>query len=160
MSLDMVGYSRMMELDESGTLSRYREITEQIISPTVAAHHGRIFKNIGDGILAEFNSAVDSVECGIEIQKLSIEKSNSAKTDLQISFRIGINLGDVVISGEDILGDGVNIAARVESLAEPGQVLISGSTFEQVNGKLDIHISDCGFKRVKNINRAIHVLKW
>jgi len=157
MSLDMVGYSRMMELDESGTLSRYREITEQIISPTVAAHHGRIFKNIGDGILAEFNSAVDSVECGIEIQKLSIEKSNSAKTDLQISFRIGINLGDVVISGEDILGDGVNIAARVESLAEPGQVLISGSTFEQVNGKLDIHISDCGFKRVKNINRAIHV---
>jgi adenylate cyclase len=157
MSLDMVGYSRMIEADESGTLSRYKEITEQIIVPSIGAHNGRIFKTIGDGIMAEFNSAVDSVECGIEIQKLTIEKSNFAKDDQQISFRIGINLGDVIISGEDILGDGVNIASRVESLAQPGQVLISGSTFEQVNGKLDIHMVDCGLKQVKNINRSIHV---
>ena len=157
MSLDMVGYSRMIELDESGTLSRYRNITEQIIIPSIDAHNGRIFKTIGDGIMAEFNSAVDSVECGIEIQKLSIEKSNTENADSQISFRIGINLGDVIISGDDILGDGVNIASRVESLAEPGQVLISGSTYEQINGKLNINIVDCGLKQVKNINRAIHI---
>ena len=114
MSLDMVGYSRMIELDESGTLSRYREITEQVILPSVAAHHGRIFKTIGDGIMAEFNSAVDSVECGIEIQKLTLDKSNSTKQDQQIFFRIGINLGDVIQQGKLLYGDGVNIAARIE----------------------------------------------
>ena len=124
LSADVVGYSRLMGLDEAGTLSRLNALRRGFIDPTIAAHAGRIVKLMGDGALVEFASAVDAVTCAIEIQRQLLERRRSLEANA-VQFRIGINVGDIIIEGEDILGDGVNVAARIEGIAEPGGISIS-----------------------------------
>jgi adenylate cyclase len=130
LSADVVGYSRLMGVDEAGTLSRLNNLRRELIDPAIAAHSGRIVKLMGDGALVEFASAVDAVACAIEIQR-QVGKHNADCSEADpIRFRIGVNVGDIIIEGEDILGDGVNIAARVEGIAEPGGVCISNTAYD------------------------------
>ncbi len=157
---DMVGYSRLMEADEAGTIARQKARRVELIDPKIAAHNGRIVKTTGDGLLVEFASAVDAVRCAVEVQQAMAEREAEVAEDRRIRYRIGINLGDIVLDGEDILGDGVNIAARLEALAEPDGIAISGSVHEQVQGKLDTVFRDAGARQVKNIARPIHVWCW
>jgi adenylate cyclase len=159
LSADVVGYSRLMGLDETGTLLRLNTLRREVIDPTIAGHSGRIVKLMGDGALVEFASAVDAVCCAIEIQrKLRVHDAGSAEAD-QIQFRIGINVGDVIIDGEDILGDGVNVAARVESVADPGGIAISENVWQQVHGKVTANFVDAGEQNLKNIARAIRIYR-
>ena len=123
LSADVVGYSRLMGVDETGTLARLQHIRNQVIDPTIAAHSGRTIKLMGDGALLEFASVVDAVSCALEIQRLVLEYNCDRPEDRSIQFRIGINVGDVIVDGDDIYGDGVNVAARIEALAEPGKRL-------------------------------------
>jgi adenylate cyclase len=135
MSADVVGYSRLMGADEAGTLSRLNVLRRELIDPAIAAHLGRIVKLMGDGALVEFASAVEAVACAIEIQgRLRDRDADGSEVD-PIRFRIGINVGDIIIEGEDILGDGVNIAARIEGVAEPGGISLSEDAWRQVQGK-------------------------
>ena len=135
MSADVVGYSRLMGADEVGTLSRLNVLRRELIDPAIAAHSGRIVKLMGDGALVEFASAVDAVTCAIQIQRQLRERDTGGADPIQ--FRIGINVGDIIIKGDDILGDGVNIAARVEGIAEPGGICISNAAYDQVRDKLE-----------------------
>ena len=160
LAADMVGYSRLMEADEAGTIARQKARRVELIDPKIAAHNGRIVKTTGDGLLVEFASAVDAVRCAVEVQQAMAEREAEVAEDRRIRYRIGINLGDIVLDGEDILGDGVNIAARLEALAEPDGIAISGSVHEQVQGKLDTVFRDAGARQVKNIARPIHVWCW
>lgn len=157
---DMVGYSRLMGLDEEGTISRQKSHRHEVFEPTIIKHGGRIVKSTGDGILVEFPSAVDSVKCAIEVQEELAELDTDMHKDLRIHYRIGINLGDIVIDEGDILGDGVNVAARLEGLAEPGGICISGSIYEQLAGKLDANFRDAGEQSVKNVPRPVRVWHW
>jgi adenylate cyclase len=147
MSADVVGYSRLMGVDEAGTLSRLNILRRELIDPAIAAHSGRIVKLMGDGALVEFASAVDAVTCAIEIQRQLREHDASGSEANPIQFRIGINVGDIIIEGEDILGDGVNIAARVEGVAEPGGISISEDAWRQVQGKVAANFVDAGEQR-------------
>ncbi|MCL7959613.1 MAG: adenylate/guanylate cyclase domain-containing protein, partial [marine benthic group bacterium] len=132
-ALDMVGYSRLMEGDEAGTLSRQKTYRADLIDPSIANHHGRVVKGTGDGLLAEFASAVDAVECAAEIQRAMPDLEKDVPSESRIQFRIGINVGDIVAAEDgDIYGEGVNVAARIESLADHGGVFVSGSAFSQV----------------------------
>ena len=131
MLTDMVGYSRLMGLDEEGTIARQKAHLTEIFEPTITQHGGRIVKSTGDGLLVEFKSAVDAVKCAMETQKELSGREADTPEDRRIQYRIGINLGDIVIDGDDILGDGVNVAARLEGLAEPGGVCISGTVQDQ-----------------------------
>ena len=135
LSADVVGYSRLMGMDEAGTLSRLNALRRQLIDPTIAAHSGRIVKLIGHGALVEFASAVDAVSCAIEIQRKLREHNSGGTKSAPIQFRIGINVGDIIIEGDDILGDGVNIAARIEGIAERGGISISEDAWRQVQVK-------------------------
>ncbi len=146
--------------DEEGTLARLKALRDEIIDPKVAEHHGRIVKLMGDGMLAEFASVVDAVRAATEAQRSIAEHNAGRPEEKRIVFRIGINLGDVVIDGDDIQGDGVNVAARLESLAEPGGICISGSVHEQVRDRLDLAFEDMGEQEVKNIARPIRVWRW
>jgi adenylate cyclase len=157
LSIDVVGYSRLMGLDEAGTLSRLRTLRRELIDPTIAAYSGRIVKLMGDGALVEFVSAVDAVTCAIEIQRQLRQHAVSGSEADPIRFRIGINVGDVIIDGEDILGDGVNIAARIESIAEPGGICVSGAAYDQVRDKVPFSFVDLGDQTLKNIARAVRV---
>jgi adenylate cyclase len=156
MATDVVGYSRLMGEDEAGTARAVREHREAA-RPIIADLGGRIVKTMGDGLLLEFPSVVAAVECAIAIQKLMVERNTDAPPEKQILYRIGVNLGDVLIEGDDILGDGVNIAARLESLCEPGGVLISGSAYDHIRGKIDANFVDLGEKELKNIARPVRV---
>jgi class 3 adenylate cyclase/TolB-like protein len=158
-ALDMVGFSRLMEYDEAGTLARQKAHRAELIDPSIARHRGRIVKGTGDGLLAEFASAVDAVECAAEIQRAMPDREQDTPVDRRIAFRIGINVGDIVAEDGDIYGDGVNVAARVESLADPGTVFISGSAFSQVKNKVELGFEDLGPHRVKNIQEPVHVYK-
>ena len=122
LAADVVGYSRLMAADEAGTHARLKALRQELIEPAIAAHHGRIVKLMGDGALVEFASVVDAVQCAVEIQRGVAERNAGVPDDQRIEFRIGINLGDVIVEGDDIYGDGVNIAARLEGLAEPGGI--------------------------------------
>jgi class 3 adenylate cyclase len=153
---DVVGYSRMMAGDEAGTVGALRECRE-LIAGEVSGHRGRIFGTAGDGIIAEFHSAVDAVHCAVGIQQGLAERSARAKQPM--SLRIGINLGDVLIEGDDLLGDGVNVAARLESLAEPGGICVSGSVHEQVRDRLKLDYEDLGEQRVKNLPRSVRAYR-
>jgi adenylate cyclase len=157
LSADVVGYSRLMGIDEAGTLSRLNGLRRDLIDPTIAAHSGRIVKLMGDGTLAEFASAVDAVTCAVEIQT-SLRKRASDESD-PIQFRIGINVGDIIIEGDDILGDGVNIAARIEGTAEPGGISISEDAWRQVQGKVAANFIDLGEQSLKNIARPVRLYR-
>lgn len=157
---DMVGYSRLIELDEEGTIARQKSHRKSLIDPTIKAHNGRIVKTTGDGMLVEFASVVDAVRCAIEIQQEMLGREADVPEDRRIRYRIGVNLGDIVIDGDDILGDGVNVAARLEALAEPGGLCISGIAYEGIGGKLEAEFEDSGEQRVKNISRPIRVWRW
>ena len=157
LSADVVGYSRLMGVDEAGTLGALRAHRAELIEPTIAGHNGRIVKLMGDGLLVEFASAIDAVECAVAIQQGMEARNANVPGERVIVFRIGINLGDVIIDGDDIYGDGVNVAARLQDLAEPGGVHVSGTIFEQVDGKVDQSFVDLGNQQIKNINKLVRV---
>jgi TolB-like protein/class 3 adenylate cyclase/Tfp pilus assembly protein PilF len=157
LSADVVGYSRLMGIDEAGTLARLKAMRRDLVDPQIAAHSGRTFKLMGDGALVEFASAVDAVTCAIEVQKQVKEHNSGSPEDSQIQFRIGINVGDIIVDGDDIYGDGVNVAARIQALADPGGIYISRGAAEQVRDKVPIKIETRGEQTVKNIARPIEV---
>jgi class 3 adenylate cyclase len=156
-SADVVGYSRLMGVDEVGTLAALRAHRAELIDAKIAEHGGRIVKTMGDGLLLEFPSVVDATTCAIELQEGMAARNAEVADDKRIIFRIGVNLGDVVIEGDDILGDGVNIAARIEALAEPGGVAISGRVHEDVRDRLDVVFVDTGERNLKNIACPVRV---
>jgi len=160
LAADVVGYSRLMEQDEAGTLAALKAHRSQFIDPLIANHGGRIVKLMGDGALVEFPSVVDAVACAVAVQQGMAARDAETPEDNRIVFRIGVNLGDVVIDGDDIYGDGVNVAARLETMAEPGGVCISGTVHEHIAGKLDQPFADAGEQTVKNIARPIRVWRW
>jgi len=160
LAADVVGYSRLMGADEAGTLAALKRHREIIFDPAVAAHNGRIVKLIGDGVIAEFGSVVDAVSCALSVQRSAAATPNEDPAQPAIVLRIGINLGDVIIEGDDIYGDGVNIAARLEPLAEPGGVCVSAIVNESVGNRIDIRFEDGGDISVKNIDRPVRVWKW
>lgn len=155
LAADMVGYSRLMELDETGTLARLKTHRLELIDPAIAKNNGRIVKTTGDGMLVEFASAGDAAECAIEIQRRMARRNADVEPDRQIQFRIGINLGDVIIDGDDVLGDGVNIAARLETVAAPGGISVSQSVRDELAHKLDFRFEDQGPQMLKNISRPV-----
>ena len=157
LSADVVGYSRLMGTDEAGTLARLKAMRRDLVDPLIAAHSGRTFKLMGDGALVEFGSAVDAVTCAIEVQKQVQERNAGSPEDSRIQFRIGINVGDIIVDGDDIYGDGVNVAARIQALADPGGIYISRGAAEQVRDKVPIKIETRGEQTVKNIARPIEV---
>ena len=157
LAADIVGFSRLMGRDEEGTFTRLRAIRAEIIDPAIAACNGRIFKTTGDGVLAEFPSVVDAVKCAVRVQVALASHQAAESVERRIVLRIGVNLGDVIIEGDDVYGDGVNIAARIEGLCMPGGIAMSASAEEQVRGKLEEPLRDCGEHRVKNIARPVHV---
>jgi len=154
---DMAGYSRLMELDEEGTHSRLSALERELVGPKIREHHGRIIKNTGDGVLVEFASVVDAVRCAVEIQRDMVERNSGCPEDRRIVFRIGINLGDVIVMPDDIYGDGVNVAVRLEGLGESGGVCISGTAYDQVRDKVPYTFAEMGEKTVKNISRPVRV---
>jgi len=157
LAADVAGYSRMMGSDEEGTLAALRACRHELIDPKVAEHRGRIVKTTGDGALVEFASVLDAARCAIEIQREMAERNVIVPEERRLEFRIGINVGDIIIENGDIFGDGVNIAARLEALAEPGGICLSAAAHEQVRDRLDIAFKDRGEQQVKNIARPVHV---
>jgi TolB-like protein len=157
LAADVVGYSRLVGLDEEGTIARLQTLRRELIDPTIAAHHGRIVKTTGDGLLVEFASVVDAVRCAVEAQRAMAERNGDASGDHRIEFRIGINLGDVVVVGDDLLGDGVNVAARLEGIAEPGAICLSDDAYRQTKGKIDLAVRDMGEQQLKNIMEPVRV---
>ena len=159
LAADVVGYSHLVEMDEAGTLAALKALRREVIDPLLAEHHGRIVKLMGDGALAEFGSVVDAVACAVAVQKGVADQQDGVPPERRIVFRIGINLGDVVVEGDDLLGDGVNVAARLEQICDPGGVLISGTAYDQLQGKIDLPIEFAGEQRVKNIDRPIRTYR-
>jgi adenylate cyclase len=160
LAADVVGYSRMMGANETGTLAALKRHREALFDPTVAAHNGRIVKLIGDGTIVEFASVVDAVNCALSVQRADGAPPAATAAQPQIVLRIGINLGDVIIEGDDIYGDGVNIAARLEPLAAPGGICVSSIVNESVGNRIDVRFQDAGEISVKNIDRPIRIWKW
>jgi len=157
LAADVVGFSRMMGQDEEGTLARLKKLRAEVIDPAIAEARGRIFKTTGDGLLVEFPSVVDAVQCAARVQSALGTRYAGAPAGQRIVLRIGINLGDVIVEGDDLYGDGVNVAARLEGICDAGGVFISGSAFEQVEGKVKLGFEDCGERSVKNIARPVRV---
>jgi adenylate cyclase len=155
LAADVAGYSRLMGFDEVGTLKALKSHRKEVVDPAIAAHNGRIVKTTGDGMLVEFPSVVDAVTCAVAVQSKMAERNEDAV--VKINFRIGINIGDIIIDGDDIFGDGVNVAARVESECEPGGVCLSGSAFDQVRGKTAFAFDDLGEKPLKNIELPVRL---
>ncbi|MBV8400017.1 MAG: adenylate/guanylate cyclase domain-containing protein, partial [Acetobacteraceae bacterium] len=158
LAADIVGYSRLMGADEAGTVQALRE-HRVAADPLIAEHGGRIFKTTGDGLLIEFPSVVGAVECALVLQHLAAERNTAVPGERRMEWRIGVHLGDVLVEGDDILGDGVNIAARLEGIAEPGGVCISEDAFRQVRGKVEVGFVDLGDQNLKNIARPVRVYR-
>jgi adenylate cyclase len=159
LAADMVGYSRLMEADEAGTIARQKAHRKELIDPEIANARGRIVKTTGDGMLVEFTSVVDALQCAIAIQRGMPEREVEFPEDRRIKYRIGVNIGDIVIDGDDILGDGVNIAARLESLADPGGICVSRTVVNHVKGKIKLEFEDLGEQQLKNISTPVHVFR-
>jgi TolB-like protein len=159
LAADVVGYTRLMGEDEAGTLAALKAHREDFVDPTIAGHKGRIVKLMGDGALVEFASVIDAVTCAVEVQRGMAERNAEVAGERRIIFRIGINLGDVIIEGDDIYGDGVNIAARLEGLAEPGGICISAKVYEEVGNKLALGYEDLGAREVKNVAEPVRVYR-
>jgi adenylate cyclase len=157
LAADVAGYSRLMGANEVGTLRALKTLRREVIDPALTAHSGRVVKLTGDGILVEFTSAVDAVICAVEMQRAMAQRNAAVVQDRRIEYRMGVNIGDVIVDGEDLYGDGVNVAARLEALAEPGGIWISGAVHEHVRDKLPFAFADKGEQTVKNIARPLHV---
>lgn len=157
LAADVVGYSRMMGVDELGTRARFNQSLSDVIAPLIAAHRGRLVKELGDGLLVEFASVVDAVECAMGVQA-EMPDFNAGRPDVEhIIYRIGVNLGDIIIEGDDIHGDGVNVAARLEAMAAPGGICLSRAARDQIRDRLDVSLTDLGEVEVKNIARPVRV---
>jgi hypothetical protein len=148
LAADVVGYSRLVGIDEAGTIGCLKRLRKELIEPLISEYHGRIVKLMGDGALVEFASAVDAVECAVAVQHGVAEREDSRPEDRRIEFRVGINIGDIIVENGDIYGDGVNIAARLEGLAEPGGICLSRNVYNQVKAKLDLALEPMGEHRV------------
>src|SRR5947199_5957948 len=159
LAADVAGYSRLMGADEEGTLERLKALRRELLDPKIAEHHGRIVKTTGDGLLVEFASVVDAVRCAVAVQQAMPERNTSVGADNRIELRIGINLGDVIVEGDDLYGDGVNIAARIESLTDAGGVFVSNTVYDQVRDRLPFLFEDLGEQQVKNIARPVRVYR-
>ena len=159
LAADVVGYSRLVREDEEHTVATVASLISDLIGPAVEVHHGRIFKKMGDAALAEFTSSVDAVRCAIAIQHEIAHRSAGTVTDRRIELRIGLHVGDVIVDGDDIQGDGVNLAARIEGLASAGGICISEDVFRQVEGRVEAGFEDTGPQRLKNIDRPIRVYR-
>jgi class 3 adenylate cyclase len=160
LAADVVGYARLIEGDEAGTLGRLKELRKTHIEPLIAEHHGRIVKLMGDGALCEFGSVVDAVACAIAIQRGMAEREAAISEDERIRFRVGINLGDVVSDEGDLYGDGVNVAARLEQLAQPGGIVISGTAYDHLQGKLGCGFQDLGEQRSRTSRARCGHIRW
>ena len=156
LAVDVAGYSRLMGEDEEGTLAALRAVRRELGDRKITEHRGRIVKTTGDGLLVEFASVVDAVRCAVEVQREMVVRNAAVPAGRRIEFRMGVNVGDIIIEDGDIFGDGVNIAARLEALAEPGGICISAAAHEQVRDKLDFSFEDMGEQQVKNIARPVH----
>src|SRR5712671_3480494 len=156
---DIAGYSRLMELDEEGTHNRVKRIERELIEPSISEHDGKLVKTTGDGFIAIFDSPVEAVRCSIVIQQNLVGRNAALAKDSWIEYRIGVNLGDVIVEADDVYGDGVNIASRLEGIAEPGQVFISGGIYEQIKHKLVCGYQSLGDRRVKNITDPVRVYR-
>jgi adenylate cyclase len=159
LAADVAGYSRLMGADEEGTLERLKALRRELVDPMIAEHHGRIVKTTGDGMLVEFASVVDAVRCAVAMQQAMAERNTSVAADNRIELRIGINLGDVIVEGDDLYGDGVNIAARIEALADAGGVFVSNTVHDHVRDRLPFVFEDLGEQQVKNIARPVRVYR-
>ena len=158
LAADVVGFSRLTGADEDRTLARLRALRSDLIDPTIAVHNGRVVKRTGDGAFVEFRSVVDAVRCAIEVQNAMVERNAGVPEDRRIEFRIGIHLGDVVEESDgDLMGDGVNIAARLEGIAKPGAICLSEDAYRQVRARLDLAVSDLGATQLKNIAEPVRV---
>ncbi|MDX1575496.1 MAG: tetratricopeptide repeat protein [Kiloniellales bacterium] len=159
LAADVVAYSRLMAEDEAGTLAALKQHRSQLIEPEIARHNGRIVKLMGDGALVEFASVVDAIACAAEIQAAMVDRNAAVPEARRIAFRIGINLGDVIVEGDDIYGGGVNVAARLEALAAPGGICVSGTAYDTAHDKLDLEFEDLGEQQVKNLDRPIRTYR-
>ena len=159
MAADVVGYSRLMGQDEDGTLTAVRKLRAEVIEPKLAEHQGRLFKTMGDGFLVEFPSVVNAVACAAAIQKAVAARSRDLSEDRAIQLRIGVNLGDLVVEGDDVFGDGVNVAARLEGIASPGEIIVSASVHDQVGSRIDLSFEDMGERQLKNIAKPLRVYR-
>ena len=159
LAADVAGYSRLMGIDEEGTLAGLKFHRREVVDPKIGEHRGRIVKTTGDGLLVEFASVVDAVRCAVDVQRRMAERNIGVPAEQRIEFRVGINVGDIIIDEGDIYGDGVNIAARLEALAEPGGICVSRVVRDQVRDKLDFAFEDMGEQQVKNIAQPIHVFR-
>ena len=157
LAADVVGYSRLMGADEEGTLAALKACRRELLDPKIAEYQGRIVKTTGDGALVEFASVVDAVRCALDIQRATTARNADISNDRRIEFRIGVNVGDIIIDENDIYGDGVNIAARIEPLAEPGAVCLSDNAYQQIKGKLSLDVTDMGERQLKNIAQPVRV---
>jgi adenylate cyclase len=159
LAADIAGYSRLMGNDEEGTLAQLKAHRGALVDRKINEHRGRIVKTTGDGMLVEFASVVEAVRCAVEIQRGMAERNVAAPAGQRIEFRVGINVGDIIVEGDDIFGDGVNVAARLEGLAEPGGICVSGRVQEDAQGKLDIAFEDIGEQKLKNIARPVRAFR-
>ena len=159
MIADVAGYGRLSQADEEGTRARFRADLHEVFEPQIAAHHGRLIKTMGDGLLVEFHSVVGALRCAVVVQRAEAERNTGVPADRRLAFRIGINLGDVIVEGDDIQGDGVNIADRLQNLADEGGVTISGTAYDQVKGKLAVGYADLGPQRVKNVAEPVRAYR-
>ena len=160
LAADVVGYSRLMGEDEEGTLERLKSLRKELVQPRIKGHQGRIVKLMGDGLLAEFPSVVEAVQCAVDIQESVIGREADLPDERRIKLRIGINLGDIIVEGTDIYGDGVNLAARLESLAQPNGLCVSDVVYQNVQGRLDLSFEDLGEQALKNIERKVRAWRW
>ena len=159
LAVDVVGYSRLMGRDEAGTLLALKSLRQDTLQPLLVKHSGRIVKLMGDGVLVEFASAVDAVQCAVELQAAMAAANANAPEDSRILLRVGINLGDMIVEGDDLYGDGVNIAARLEALAAPGGVVVSRTVFDHVRGKVRFAFDDLGEQQLKNIAEPVRIYR-
>ena len=157
LAADVVGYSKLMGQDETGTRAAVRKLRDEVIEPKIAEHQGRLFKSMGDGFLVEFPSVVNAVACAAAVQKAMIARNADIPEDRKVELRIGVHLGDVIAEGGDVYGDGVNVAARIERLAPPGGIAVSGMVHDNIGNRLDLAFKDIGEQQLKNIARALRV---
>ena len=155
LAADVAGYSRLMGADEQGTLAQLKAHRRAVVDPKIEQHRGRIVKTTGDGMLVEFASVVEAVSCAVDVQHKMVKRNAAVPQEKRIEFRVGINLGDIIIDGDDIFGDGVNVAARLEAISEPGGICISRQVYDQIEGKLAIQFRKLGPRHLKNIAKQV-----